>query len=166
MSMLASLDNAGLDAARFAEATNRSKRIQEQLWTDAASVSQTDRSAVTAVYINSLNETIDLHEKRIAALENRVPQAVWLLIISISVLAVFTRGLTLTSRFWLTLILIPITIAIVVALIADLDTPSSGLIRLDQRAMQRLKADLSAEPTHKVPARDLQQDVDKSETRK
>src|SRR5277367_6836322 len=26
------LDNAGLDAARFDEATNRSKRVQEQLW--------------------------------------------------------------------------------------------------------------------------------------
>ena len=142
------LDNAGLDGDRFAEATDRSKRIQEDLWIDASSVSQTDRSAVTAVYINSLNETIDLHEKRIAALENRIPQSVWLLIISVSVIAVFTRGLTLTGRFWLTLVLIPITIAIVVALIADLDTPSSGLIRLDQRAMQRLKADLSPEPTH------------------
>ena len=31
------------------------------------------------------------------------------------------------------------------ALIADLDTPSRGLIRLDQRAMQRLKADMSVE---------------------
>ena len=142
------LDNAGLDGARFAEATSRSKRIQEELWTYSASLSQTDRSAVTAVYISSLNETIDLHEKRVAAMENRIPQSVWLLIISISVIAVFARGLTLTARFWLTLILVPITIAIVVALIADLDTPSSGLIRLDQRAMQRLKVDLSTEPTH------------------
>jgi len=28
-------------------------------------------------------------------------------------------------------------------LVADLDTPSSGFIRLDQRAMQRLKADIA-----------------------
>src|SRR5712672_273493 len=84
------LDNAGLDGARFAEATSRSKQIQEELWTDAASLSQTDRSAVAAVYISSLNEMIDLHEKRVAALENRIPQSVWLLIISISVIAVFT----------------------------------------------------------------------------
>jgi len=140
--------NAGLDADRFAKAINHSKRIQEELWVDASSVAQVDRSAVTAVYINSLNETIDLHEKRVAARENRVPQSVWLLIISISVIAVFTRGLTLTARFWLTLILVPITIAIVVALIADLDTTSTGLIRLDQRALERLKVDLNAEPTH------------------
>jgi hypothetical protein len=52
----------------------------------------------------------------------------------------------LPSRFWLTLILVPITIAIVVALIADLDTPGRGLIRLDQRALQRLKADINVEP--------------------
>jgi len=40
---------------------------------------------------------------------------------------------------------VPITIALVVALIADLDTPSRGLIRLDQRVMQRVKADIVAE---------------------
>lgn len=142
------LGNAGLDSTRLDETTDRSKRIQEELWRDAAAVSQIDRTPVTAVYIESLNETIDLHEKRIAALENRVPQSVWLLIISVSVIAVFTRGLTISSRFWVTLILIPFTIAIVVALIADLDTPSSGLIRLDQRAMERLKVDVSAEPLH------------------
>jgi hypothetical protein len=48
----------------------------------------------------------------------------------------------------LTLVLLPITIAIVVSLIADLDSPSRGLIRLDQRALQRLKADMSTEAKH------------------
>ena len=139
------LDNAGANTARFDQAVNRSKHIQEELWLDAATVAQNDRTAVTAVYVNSLNETIDLHEKRIAAFENRVPPPMWLLIISVSLIAVFTRGSTLTARFWLTLTLVPITIALVVALIADLDTPGRGLIRLDQRAMQRLKADMSLE---------------------
>jgi hypothetical protein len=140
------LDNAGLEAARLNEATNRSKQIQAELWADAVAVAQTDRTAITATYVNSLNETIDLHDERIAALENRIPVSIWLLILSVSVIAIFSRGLTLTRRFWLTLILTPITIAIVVALVADLDSPSAGLIRLDQRAMQRLKAEVSSEP--------------------
>jgi hypothetical protein len=137
------LDNAGQDKGRFTEAVNRAKRIQEQLWEGVIEVSKNDRSAITAAYINSLNETIDLHEKRIAALENRIPLPIWLLVLSISLIAVFARGLTLARRFWLTLVLAPITIAIVVALVGDLDTPSSGLIRLDLRAMQRLKAEVS-----------------------
>jgi hypothetical protein len=140
------LDNAGLDAALFTEATNRSKHIQDQLWVDTVAVAQTDPSAITATYVNSLNETIDLHEKRLAAFENRIPVSIWLLILSVSVIAIFTRGLTLTRRFWLTLVLAPVTIAIVVALVADLDSPSAGLIRLDQRAMQRLKGEFGSEP--------------------
>lgn len=140
------LGNAGLGSTRFDDAANRSKRIQEELWNDAAAVAQIDRTAVMAIYVHSLNETMDLHEKRIASMENRVPPSVWLLVISVSVIAVFTRGLTLSSRFWVTLVLIPFTIAIVVALIADLDTPSRGLIRLDQRAMERLNIDLHVEP--------------------
>jgi hypothetical protein len=140
------LDNAGLDAVRFNEATNRSKRIQAQLWADAVAVAQTDRTGIMATYVNSLNETIDLHDERIAALENRIPVSIWFLILFVSVMANFSRGLTLTRRFWLTLVLIPITIVIVVALVADLDSPSTGLIRLDQRAMQRLQTEFSAEP--------------------
>ena len=140
------LDNAGLDVTRSNEALNRSKHIQRQLWADAEAVARTDRTAITAAYINSLNETIDLDEERIAALENRIPVAIWFLILSVSVIAIFSRGLTLTRRFWLTLVLGPVTIAIVVALIADLDTPSSGLLRLDQRAMQRLQSEFKSEP--------------------
>ena len=140
------LDNAGLDMSRSNEAANRSKHIQRQLWVDAEAIARTDRTAITAAYINSLNETIDLDEERIAALENRIPVSIWFLILSVSVIAIFSRGLTLTRRFWLTLVLGPVTIAIVVALIADLDTPSSGLLRLDQRAMQRLQSEFKSEP--------------------
>lgn len=140
------LDNAGLDDGRFKEATNRSKHIQAQLWADAVAAAQTDRTAITAAYVNSLNETIDLHEERIAAFENRIPVSIWFLILSVSLIAIFSRGLTLTRRFWLTLVLGPVTIAMVVALIADLDSPSAGLLRLDDRAMQRLKSEFSSEP--------------------
>ena len=133
------------DAERFNEARSRSQHIQEELWLDAAAVAQNDRSAITAVYVNSLNETIDLDAKRVAAFEYHVAPPIWILIISVSFIVGFTRGATMTSRFWLSLILIPLTIAIVVALIADLDTPSHGLIRLDQRPLQRLKAEIRSE---------------------
>lgn len=136
------LDNAGLDRDRLTKATEHAKEIHQQLWDGVMEVTRNDRSAITASYMSSLNQTIDLHEKRVSALENRIPRSVWLLIFSVSIIATFSRGLTLAGRFWLTLALAPLTIALVIALIADLDTPSSGLIRLDQRAMQRLKAEI------------------------
>jgi hypothetical protein len=139
-------DNAGSDMARSNEAMNRSTQIQSQLWAGAAVLAQTDRTGMMATYVNSLNETIDLREKRIAAAENRIPITVWFLILSVSLIAFFSRGLTLTRHFWVTLVLAPITIAIVVALVADLDSPKAGLIHLDQRPMYRLQTELSSEP--------------------
>jgi hypothetical protein len=139
-------DSAGRDSNRLTGASQHAKHIQDQLWDDVLVLSQTDHSAMATSYESALNETIDLHDKRLAAAENRIPRSIWVLILSVSLIAVFTRGLTLTRRFWLTLVLAPITIAIVIALVADLDTPGSGLIRIDQRAMQRLKAELSATP--------------------
>lgn len=139
------LNNAGADPGPLEKALQDARRIQMELWSEAAAVSQVDRTAITAAYINSLNETIDLHDKRAASQENRVPVPIWIMIFCVAIIAAFSRGSTLTSRFWLTLILVPITIAIVVALIGDLDTPTHGLIRLDQRAFQRLKADIGGE---------------------
>jgi hypothetical protein len=140
------LDNAGMDEARSREAANRSALIQRQLWEDAEAVARTDRTPITAGYLTSLNETIDLDEQRLAAMENRIPIPIWVLILCVSTIAILSRGLTLTRRFWLTLVLGPVTIAIVLALVADLDSPGSGLLRLDNRAMLRLKAELNSEP--------------------
>jgi hypothetical protein len=140
------LDNAGLERSRMTQAVDRSKEIQERLWQGVIEITKNDRSSVTGMYMSSLNQMIDLHEKRISGLENRIPRAVWYLIFSVAIIAALTRGLTIGRRFWLTLILVPLTIAIIVALVADLDTPSSGLIRLDHGAMMRLKADISSTP--------------------
>lgn len=137
-------DGAGLDAARAADANRQVKQLHAQLWQNAVDATKTDRSAVAAAYLNALTQAVDLHEKRVASFENRVPLSVWFLIFSVAVIAVFARGLTLAHRFWLTVLLAPLTIAITVTLIADLDTPSSGFIQIDQRPMLRLRADMQS----------------------
>ena len=52
------------DPSHYNDFLQRAKHLQEDLWLDAATVAQNDRTAITAAYVNSLNETIDLHEKR------------------------------------------------------------------------------------------------------
>jgi hypothetical protein len=136
-------DGAGLDVARAEEAANHSQEIQERLWEGVVEVTKTDRTAVSAAYMNSVIQLIDLHEKRISALENRIPVSIWFLIFCVTTVAIFSRGLTLTRRFWMTVLIAPLTMAIVITLIADVDSPGSGLIRLDQGAMVRLKAEMN-----------------------
>lgn len=58
------LNDAIGDDALLNKALQHSKDLQEKFWSEAAAVVQTDRTAIAGVYINSLNETIDLHDKR------------------------------------------------------------------------------------------------------
>jgi len=48
------LDAAALDHAYLAEASERSREIQDELWSDVIALTETDRSAITDTYINTL----------------------------------------------------------------------------------------------------------------
>lgn len=133
---------AGVDPAQLEHAESQSSRLQQELWKNLVAVSQSNRSPVAVAFMNSLNEVIDLDSERLAALENRIPARVWMLITLVALVAVFTRGLTLNRRFWLTLVLGPMIIAVAVGLIADVDSPRSGFIRVNQAPLYRLKAEI------------------------
>jgi uncharacterized membrane protein len=132
----------GFHPDQVEQAVKDSHRLQQELWENQVAVSQRDRTSVAVAFMNSLNEVIDLDSQSMAALQNRIPARVWTLIIIVALIAVFTRGLTLKRRFWLTLALGPITVAIAAGLIADLDNSGSGFIRVDQGPLYRLKADI------------------------
>ena len=101
-------------------------------------MSHSDRTPVAVAFMNSLNEVINLDNQPMASLENRIPPRVW----TLALIALFARGLTLKRRFWLTLVLGPMTIARAVGLIADVDSPRSGFIRVNQGPLYRLKAEI------------------------
>jgi len=134
--------SAGFDPAQLEQAVRHSSDLQEELWRNLVAVSQSDRTPVAVAFMNSLNEVIDLDSQRLAALENRIPLSVWMLITIVALIAVFTRGLELRRRFWLAFLLGPMTIAIAVGLIADLDSSRSGFIRVDQGPLYQLKSEI------------------------
>lgn len=133
---------AGFDPVQLEQALRRSSHLQQELWKNLLAVTQSDRTSIAVAFMNSLNEVIDLDSQSLAALQNRIPPSVWILITIVALIAVFTKGLTLKRRFWLTLVLGPMTIAIAVGLIADVDNPRKGFIQVDQRPLYRLKAEI------------------------
>jgi hypothetical protein len=64
----------------------------------------------------------------------------------IAFLTCFTFGYWQRRRFWLVAVVIPLMIAIVMGLIADLDSPRSGFLRLDLRSLERVEQDLRSLP--------------------
>ena len=137
---------AGLHAETLQTVNSRSKKLQDELWQQSVAAAQLSPTPITALLAQSLNQMIDLSEERLAALENRIPSAIWLRLTLISLLTCLTVGYSLRRRFGLSMLVTPLMISIVMALVADLDSPRSGLIRIAQQSLERLQSELEAAP--------------------
>jgi hypothetical protein len=141
--LLRSYVDARLDAVRpgrVAEGLIRSEDIHGQLWSAATAVGlQHPDSIVVGLFIESLNEVIDLHAKRVnAALRNRIPGAIWAALLTIALLSMaamgFHAGLVGTNRS-IAIIVVAVTFSAVIALIADLDRPAEGTLTVSQQPL-------------------------------
>jgi hypothetical protein len=134
---------------RFTQLRKRSSEVHERLWNDAVAAAAGRPTPITASFNTSLNETIDLEATRTAAKRNHVSAAVWL-----PLLFVAGCGIWLTSyeagvagrRSILEPYLFPLLVAIVIAVITDIDTPRRGLISQDERPLLELNETLKASP--------------------
>ena len=132
----------------------RSERIQSELWANATEVARLDPTPVTAIYIQALNEMIDIHGKRVyVELFMRIPDAV---VATLSVLSLLTMALTgyllgLRGKRWgLPTGLMILTYATVFVIVVDLDRPVHGLFSVDNTPIvelrQKVQASLLTEP--------------------
>jgi hypothetical protein len=132
-----------LDRRALDRETQRAKVLQQQLWEEMVAAMHRNPSVVVVTYLQALNDMIDVAEKRLAAFENRVPTTVWLIILLVAVFQSFTMGFSLKRRFWFSLLMTPLVVAVVMALVADLDSPHTGLIGVNQNSMERLLHDVT-----------------------
>lgn len=140
---------AGVDAAKLEAAHAAAGRIESRLWDIVREASGADPKSVPAgLYIDALNAVIDVHEKRRVALENHVPEAVIALLFAVAAVALgitaYGCGLGRRRRFRSNA-LFAVTIALVLAVILDVDRPRRGVVQVSQASLERLKAQLDAE---------------------
>jgi len=134
-----------LDRPALDRQTQRTRAIQRQLWQQMVAV-RDPQSTVIQTYIKPLTSMIEVAEERMAAFENRVPITVWIIIFLVAVFQSFATGYSLKRRFWFSLVMTPLVVAVVMALLADLDSPHGGLITIKQNSMQRLANDAGDPP--------------------
>ena len=131
------------------ETLARTKRLQDRIWEQSLAVAQQKDSPINSIFLESINETFNWSEKRVAAVENRIAVPIWIMLVLISMATCLMVGLDMKRRFWVTTFVWPLMICIVMVLIADLDSPYSGVIQVSQQSMRRLQQDLNTGGDHK-----------------
>lgn len=129
-------------------AIDGSNVLQEALWQQAKAMAAKDSGFVpTGLFIQTLNEMIDNHGKRLAALRNRVPNIVLLSLFGLAAIAGgftgYASGLD-AGRSRLLVYIMGLLISVVILLILDLDRPSSGFIQVSQQPMIDTAASIAA----------------------
>ena len=123
----------------IAPALRRSEEIQGVLWADAARMAQAQpQSIAVGLFIQTLNDVIDIQAMRLTALGARVPAGIWLTLGMLSMIAFagtgYHAGLSRTRRSPAS-IAFTIGFAVVLAVTVDLDRPFEGWLRTSQQPM-------------------------------
>ncbi len=139
-----------VDAETVDELAERSEQLQQQLWAEATAVAQEHPTPIVSLLMQSLNEMIDLHNKRITVtLWTRIPPMIFatLALLSVLVMALIGHFLGLTGRRHLfSTSLLVVTYATVFLMVIDLDRPEQGMFQVSQQPMIDVRDSMRTSP--------------------
>ncbi len=142
--------SAIIDVDAIRDAEQRAFQIENQLWNIARDASLANpQSQPAALFSAAMNDVIDMHEKRHRSVQDRVPDAVILLLFGVSILALgqvaYSSGLS-GRRWQVSNATLAFVIALVLVVILDIDRPRRGFIQVSQDSMIRLQQSLDHAP--------------------
>ncbi len=124
----------------------KSARIQGDLWNQATELARETADPIVSIYVQALNEMIDVHSKRVYVEHfRRTPDMVFFVLAVLSVLTMALTGylLGLRQRRWgLPTALMIFTYATVFLIVLDLDRPARGLFYVRPDPMIDLRQEI------------------------
>ena len=144
----------GIEQKQFGDAIAKSDEIHGRLWTVAVAAGQKNPGSIMAgLFIQSLNELIDLHAKRVkAGLRSRIPAVIMYVLYFITVLAMLSMGYlagNVGKRNPLVNYALVLAFSSVMFLINDLDRPQEGALSTSQQALIDLRDKKALPPLEK-----------------
>lgn len=132
----------------LAEFLQRTDSRTDALWRQAEILAQIDRnSEMYSLFVASLNDVIDCHTKRVVVGQYRIPGSIWTALYVVSIVSLMAVGYHFgldSSRDILIGLFLAISFSVVIVLIADLDNPAVGNLRINQQPMIQLDQKISA----------------------
>ena len=132
---------AGVDPRKLDEVDARSAALQGRIWEESGMALRTPAGApLTTSVLQATTQMFDLAASRRAALDGRVPAHVFLVltVYALATAGIMGYGLAIRRRrHWIASNGLFVLVALAIALIADLDQPRSGGIRVSQTPLDR-----------------------------
>jgi len=106
------------------------EKLQAELWSAVFHPANTQPTAVMALAVSGMNDVLNSQGYTQAAWWNRIPVAAWALMGLIAIACNLLQGYGERGKSVLPLLILPVILAIAFFLIADIDSPRGGVIRV------------------------------------
>jgi hypothetical protein len=121
-------------------------QLQNELWATAQAPAAAQPTPVVALAISGMNDVLNSQGYTLAAWRNRIPTAAWSLMFAIAILCnlLIGYGSRRPEAETMLFLVLPLVVSISFFLIADIDSPSSGVIRVNPQNLMSLAQSLPA----------------------
>lgn len=117
-------------------------KTQDELWTAASATANAQPTPVRALAVSGMNDVLNSEGYTQAEWWNRIPVGAWCLMFAIALLSNWLVGFGSKKPRLHILMVLPLVIAVAFFLIADIDSPRGGVIRVAPVNLLRLQAGL------------------------
>jgi hypothetical protein len=122
----------------------RTLQLQSELWKQVTVPALADKTAVTGLTVSGMNDVLNSQGYTQAAWWNRIPPAAWELMWAIATCCNLMFGFYMRpeKHHWLRMVVVPLITAVSFLLIADIDSPRWGIIRVRAQNLVSLQQQL------------------------
>lgn len=113
-------------------------KLQNEMWSTVQDAAKGQPTPVAALAVAGMNDVLNRQGYTQAAWWNRIPVGAWTLMISIAVCCSVLIGYSAHNRRTLLFTILPFMVSIAFFLIADIDSPRRGVIRVRPQNMESL----------------------------
>ena len=106
------------------------RTLQNTLWSGVAHAANAQRDPVSAVVVSGMDDVFNSRGTTRAAWLNRIPAGAWALLATTALVVTLLLGYRERRRDAVVLTVLPLVVSIALFLIADIDSPREGLIRV------------------------------------
>ncbi len=130
------------DEQRSRQIVAQTSRLQTEMWSAVSKSAAAQPSPLTALNVAGMNEVLDRQGDAQAARWNRIPVAAWALLILMSIFCNLLMGYGVLQRSRFVFLVLPIALSISLFLIAEIDSPGRGIIRVQPQNLESLSESL------------------------
>lgn len=112
------------------EIDQQTASVQSELWSEVASMGVAHPSPTTALVVSGMNDVINAQGYAQAAWWNRIPVGAWMMLALMAISSNLLVGYGERRRGEHFLFVLPVVVSLAFFVIADLDSPRGGVIRV------------------------------------